>query len=56
VPFAESKNLTVKLAEVGGEHEFITVPGAGHGLKGGKPGEVNHAADRALRFVQSHTN
>jgi dipeptidyl aminopeptidase/acylaminoacyl peptidase len=53
--YAESKNMAAKLKEVGVEHEFLTVAGAGHGLKGGKPEEVAQVADRAVAFVRTHT-
>jgi dipeptidyl aminopeptidase/acylaminoacyl peptidase len=56
VPYAESKNMAAKLKEVGVEHEFLTVTGAGHGLKGGKPEEVAQVADRAVAFVKTHTD
>ena len=55
VPYAESKNMAAKLKEIGVEHEFLTVAGAGHGLKGGKPEEVAQVADRAVAFVRTHT-
>jgi acetyl esterase/lipase len=55
VPYAESKAMAARLAEVGVEHEFITVPGAGHGLAGAKPEEKDHAAERAVQWVNTHT-
>ena len=56
MPYAESQNMAAKLAGAGVEHEFITVDGAGHGLKGGKPEEVAAAVDRAVAFIKAHTN
>ena len=55
VPYGESKAMTARLAEVGIQHEFITVPGAGHGLAGAKPEEKDHAAERAVEWVKTHT-
>jgi acetyl esterase/lipase len=54
VPYAESKAMAAKLAEVGVAHEFITVPGAGHGLAGATPEEKNNAGERAAEWVKSH--
>jgi acetyl esterase/lipase len=54
VPYAESKTMAAKLAEVGIAHEFITVSGAGHGLAGATPEEKDHAGQRAAKWVQSH--
>jgi acetyl esterase/lipase len=54
VPYAESKNMAVKLAEVGVKHEFITVTGAGHGLSGAKPDKVAEVARQAAEFIQMH--
>ncbi len=55
VPYAESKTMAAALAGAGVEHEFITVPGAGHGLAGATGEEKDHAAERAAEWVKSHT-
>jgi acetyl esterase/lipase len=55
VPYAESKNMAAKLAEFGVGHEFITVPGAGHGLSGAKPEKVAQIAQQAAEFVKTHS-
>ncbi len=55
VPYGESKAMAAKLAEVGVEHEFITVPGAGHGLVNANPEDRQHADARAAEWVISHT-
>lgn len=54
VPYEESKNMAARLAEVGIEHEFLTLEGAGHGLAGAKPGEAEKAEGRAAAFLHSH--
>ena len=56
VPYDESKMMAAKLAAAGVEHEFITVPGAGHGLTGGDAGDRRKANDRAVGWVRQHTN
>ena len=55
VPYSLSRDMDAKLSQAGVEHEFITVPGAGHGLAGAKPEEVALAADRAVQFIKAHT-
>jgi acetyl esterase/lipase len=55
VPYSESKNMAEKLGAAGVKHEFITVPGAGHGLSGARPEETSRIASRALEFVREHT-
>ena len=55
VPYAESKNMAAKLAESGVKHEFITVPGAGHGLAGAAPDKLAEIARQAVDFIESHT-
>jgi acetyl esterase/lipase len=55
VPYAESKAMAAKLAEVGVEHEFITVPGAGHGLVNAKPEDLKHATERSVAWIVSHS-
>jgi acetyl esterase/lipase len=55
VPYSLSKDMAAKLAREGVQHEFITVPGAGHGLTGAKPEEIERITDRAVNFVKAHT-
>lgn len=54
VPYDESKNMAVRLAEAGVRHEFVTVKGAGHGLSGAKREETAEIARRAMAFVADH--
>ena len=54
VPYGESKAMAAKLAEIGVEHEFITVPGAGHGLVNAKPEDRKRADARAVEWVTRH--
>jgi acetyl esterase/lipase len=55
VPYGESKAMDAKLAEVGVEHEFITVPGAGHGLSNAKAADRQHATERSVEWITGHT-
>lgn len=55
VPYEESKMMAAELARVGVKHEFITVPGAGHGLGDAKPEEKEHFTNRAVEWVRAHT-
>ena len=47
--------MDAKLKEAGVEHEFITVPGAGHGLAGAKPEDRKLSTDRSVDWVKAHT-
>jgi dipeptidyl aminopeptidase/acylaminoacyl peptidase len=55
VPYEESKKMDEQLTLAHVQHEFITVPGAGHGLAGAKPEETARIADRAVEFIVAHT-
>jgi acetyl esterase/lipase len=55
VPYSLSKDMAAKLTAEGVEHELITVAGAGHGLHGAKPEEIDKISDRAVDFVKVHT-
>ena len=55
VPYSESANMAAKLAEAGVTHDLITVAGAGHGLGGAKPEDLDRVNKRALEFIQAHT-
>jgi len=54
VPYEQSKEMGIKLAELSVKHELITVPGAGHGLTGIPPVMVQAIDDRAIAFVKTH--
>ena len=54
VPYAESKAMAARLEEVGIEHDFITVPGAGHGLVNAKSEDRNHATERSVDWIKAH--
>ncbi|MGO8748045.1 MAG: prolyl oligopeptidase family serine peptidase [Thermoguttaceae bacterium] len=51
VPYAESQNMAMKLAESGIKHELVTVTEAGHGLLGINPEKVAQIARQAAEFV-----
>jgi dipeptidyl aminopeptidase/acylaminoacyl peptidase len=53
VPYAESKAMAAKLAEVGVEHKFITVPGAGHGLSNARPEDRKRATEQSVAWIAS---
>ena len=55
VPYAESRNMTAKLAEFKVKHEFVTVQGAGHGLMGAKADKVAEIGQQAAEFIKTHT-
>jgi dipeptidyl aminopeptidase/acylaminoacyl peptidase len=46
--------MAAKLAEMGVEHDFITVPGAGHGLVNAKPEDLKAATERSVEWIKSH--
>lgn len=54
VPYEESKKMDERLTQSGVQHEFITVPDAGHGLSGAKPEETARIAGRAVEFIKAH--
>jgi acetyl esterase/lipase len=54
VPYDESRNMAAKLKQAGIPHEFLTVQGAGHGLAGASPQEVESAYARAAEFLKAH--
>lgn len=56
VPYSLSKDMAAKLTAEKVEHELITVTGAGHGLTGAKPEEIDRISDRAVNFVRTHTS
>lgn len=58
VPYAQSVDMAAELKRVGVAHEFISVPGGGHGFdaKGMKDAQVSAAFDRVERFLSKHLN
>jgi acetyl esterase/lipase len=54
VPYDESRNMAARLKQAGVEHEFLTIQGAGHGLSGAAPEEVDKAYGRAAEFLRAH--
>ncbi len=54
VPYSESQNMAARLKAAGVEHEFITVPGAGHGLSGATSEQTENADTRAAEFIRAH--
>jgi acetyl esterase/lipase len=54
VPWAQSEAMAAALARAGVEHQLLTVPGAGHGLTGAKPAEIEQVNQRAVEWVESH--
>jgi acetyl esterase/lipase len=54
VPHDLSANMAKELARHKVAHEFVSVPGAGHGLSGGDKQLVADANAKALAFVRKH--
>jgi acetyl esterase/lipase len=54
VPYDRSENMAREFARHQVPHEFVTVPGSGHGLSGGDPKVVGEAHARALDFLRKH--
>ncbi len=54
VPHGQSVQMDRELSRAGVEHEFISVPHAGHGLPGGDTRDVAHAYAEAVAFVDRH--
>jgi putative CocE/NonD family hydrolase len=52
VPYEQSVAMAKELARRGVPHEFVTVPGAGHGLAGGDRKLVDAAHEKALAFIR----
>jgi acetyl esterase/lipase len=52
VPHELSANMAKELARHKVPHEFISVPGAGHGLSGGDPKLVAEARAKAIEFIR----
>jgi acetyl esterase/lipase len=54
VPYSLSAAMAAELKRHHVDHEFLTVPGAGHGLSSGDPKTVALARERALAFIRDH--
>lgn len=53
VPHDESARLAARLAELGVEHRFISLPGVGHGFSGAALQDALAAEDAVARFLQA---
>ncbi|HMD84036.1 MAG TPA: alpha/beta hydrolase [Terriglobia bacterium] len=56
VPYEESDQMDKALTRFKVEHEFITVPGGGHVLRGVPENQKARIYDQALGFVKKHTS
>ena len=56
VPHEQSAAMAQEQARQHVRHELISVPGAGHGLRGGDQKLVGEARARALAFIRQHLN
>lgn len=54
VPHDESEKLAARFAQVGISHEFLSVDGAGHGLAGARPEDVERAEAAAAAFLEAN--
>lgn len=54
VPYTQSTLLKEKLDELGVPCELLSFEGAGHGLSGADPAQVQTATARAVEFVREH--
>jgi acetyl esterase/lipase len=54
VPYQLSVNMAKELRRSGVVHEFVTVPGAGHGLSGGDKKLVDDAYGKSLAFIRKY--
>lgn len=54
VPYNQALVLKATLEKVGVEHEFVTIEGAGHGLKGGDRQAVADGMERWREFMLKH--
>jgi acetyl esterase/lipase len=54
VPHEESENLAMRFAEVGVEHEFLSLEKIGHGFAGATPEQTERAELAAADFLQAH--
>ena len=54
VPYSESAAMAARLEDCGVPHELLTLEGAGHGLSGAPPEEIERVNARALAFLVRH--
>lgn len=54
VPYERSVEMAAEFKAHGVPYEFITVPGAGHGLAGTKPEEARDVQQRVAGFIRRH--
>jgi dipeptidyl aminopeptidase/acylaminoacyl peptidase len=54
VPYELSAAMAKELKAKNVAHELVTVRGAGHGLSGGDPKDVQQAHAQALEFIRKH--
>lgn len=54
VPYSESAAMAARLREYGVAHELLSLEGAGHGLSGAPPEEIERVNARALAFLVRH--
>jgi acetyl esterase/lipase len=55
VPHDESAKLAEKLATSGVEHQFISLPGVGHGFAGARPEDVDKVEAAVAEFLRAKT-
>ncbi len=54
VPYNQALILKAALEEAGVEHEFVTIEGGGHGLRGGDRQEIEAGMNRWREFLLEH--
>lgn len=54
VPYQRSVEMAAALKAQGVPHELITVDGAGHGMAGAKPPDVQHVQQQVAAFIRRH--
>lgn len=54
VPYQQALTMQARCQEVGVPVELITVPGGGHGLRGGAPQLIRQALERKQQFILEH--
>lgn len=51
VPYSQSVMMADQFKKFGVDHEFITIVGGEHGLRGGDPEKIDQAYKRVFQFV-----
>jgi acetyl esterase/lipase len=54
VPYEQSELMAKELDKNGVKHELMTIPDAGHGLSGAKPGVMAKVHERVLAFLKEY--